>query len=236
MIQAVFISDLHLHPEDSDLLARFDAWLQWAVENVQTVYILGDFFHAWAGDDAMDAWSGSIADRLARFAQHGIGVFFMPGNRDFLLGDAFLKRAKMQLMREPFIVNFGAKRVLLTHGDGYCRDDRLHQWFRWVTRNPWFVSMFLRLPLTWRLALVRGVRARSMRRVQGASSDVVVSVLLDDALRHQADVVIHGHTHRPTMVEHDRLGLKVQHMVLSDWDANPWVLCYNPPKGFYWHV
>ena len=236
MIQAVFISDVHLHPNDAALMQRFDAWLDWAMTNVRSVYILGDFFHVWAGDDTVDAWSGRVADRLARFTDHGIAVYFLPGNRDFLIGKRFMQRAKMTPLVEPFLLSFGETRVLLTHGDGYCRDDKLHQWFRWLTRNRWFVRLFLSVPRRLRLMLVQGVRKRSMRWVEPSRCDVVVSSLLDEAARYDADVVIHGHTHRPMMKEHARAGRQVRHVVLSDWDSTPSILCYNEHMGFYWYV
>src|SRR5258708_4351574 len=98
MNDAVFISDLHLNPEQPDILVRFKQLIQWAGKSTRNLYILGDFFHVWAGDDSLDAWSSDIAEQLSWLAQQGVSVFYIHGNRDFLLGQDFAKRACMQIL------------------------------------------------------------------------------------------------------------------------------------------
>ncbi len=235
MNDAVFISDLHLHPHARLSLRYFEQWLDWAVQNTRAVYILGDFFHAWAGDDTLDEWSRGIAEQLRRLHTQGIAVYFMRGNRDFLLGESFTRYAGMQLITEPTILQLGQQRVLLVHGDGYCMDDKQHQWFRRFTRARWFERFFLALPRRMRQFFVRFIRELSQKRRHNqpnTAPPIQLSTLALEAEHHQVDVIIHGHTHQPEMSAHCVNGHAFQHIVLSDWDASPQVLCYNLAKGF----
>ena len=102
--EAVFISDLHLHPEEPKITARFNDFIDWAALNTQTVYILGDFFHAWAGDDGLKPWSKTIAERLLWLSKQGVSLYFMHGNRDFLVGKHFATAAGMTILREPTVI------------------------------------------------------------------------------------------------------------------------------------
>ncbi len=238
MIHAVFISDLHLHPDEPDSLNRFNAWVDWAVTHTRAVYILGDFFHAWAGDDTLDAWSGLIAVKLASLSQQGVSVYFMHGNRDFLLGKRFAAQAGMHLLTEPAFITLGSKRIMLVHGDRYCTNDTAHQRFRRLTRNRLFVTLFLWLPRRFRVGVVARVRkhSRGNRPAESAIMDVVPSALMHHARQCNADVVIHGHTHKPEITTHTDKERSFQHIVLSDWEATPSILCYNEPKGFYFNL
>lgn len=235
MIEAVFISDLHLHPEDKAITQRFNQFIDWAKTHTKAVYILGDFFHVWPGDDALDDWSRGIAMRLASLKQQGIALFFMPGNRDFLLGERFAKLADMVLLNEPTVITLGDDRVLLVHGDRYCTRDRGHQWLRKLTRNRWFSFLFLRLPLAFRTRLVNTVRnhSQSNRSKPAAWMDVVVVDLLLHMMKLNTKIVVHGHTHKPGLTLHESQGSVFQQYVLSDWDDNPLLLCYDKSEGFY---
>ena len=235
MIDAVFISDLHLHPDEAAITERFHQFVTWAATNTRTVYILGDFFHAWPGDDAFDTWSGSIADRLAWLAAQGVTLYFMPGNRDFLLGDGFAKRAGVTILTEPSIITLGNQPVLLVHGDRYCTLDKGHLWLRKLTRNRIFPKMFLRLPLAFREGVVNKVRQTSQdnRNKSLSQMDVVASVMLEHMQRLKVNMVVHGHTHKPGMTTYDYNGASYQQFILSDWDDNPLIMCYNEPLGFY---
>ncbi len=235
MIDAVFISDLHLHPDENAITKRFEGFVTWAATSTRSVYILGDFFHVWPGDDALDEWSGAIADRLAWLTAQGVSVYFMPGNRDFLLGEDFAKRAGVMTLTEPSVIQMGDERVLLVHGDRYCTLDKGHQWLRRLTRNRHFSKLFLRLPLALRSKLVHTVRNASQagRYKLAAHMDVVPAVMLDHMRQYSVKTVIHGHTHKPGLTTHDYCGASYQQYVLSDWDANPLILCYNESKRFY---
>lgn len=235
MIEAVFISDLHLNPNEHLITERFYRFVAWAATNTRSVYILGDFFHVWPGDDALDEWSGAIADQLAWLAAQGVSLYFMSGNRDFLLGDCFAKRASVQRLTEPTLITLGDERVLLVHGDRYCTQDKSHQWLRRLTRNRIFPVLFLSLPLAFRKRVVNTVRQASQanRSKSVAQMDVVLSAMLDHMHQLKVAMVVHGHTHKPGLTTHDYNDTTYRQYVLSDWDDNPLIMCYNEPLGFY---
>lgn len=238
MNEAVFISDLHLDPNIPEISKRFDDFLVWAASHTRALYILGDFFHAWAGDDTSNAWSDTIADQLATLHEQGVAVYLMRGNRDFLLGRAFACRASSVLLDEPACIELGGMRVMLTHGDRYCTQDKAHQWFRRLTRNRWFSTIFLNVPRHVRERMVAGVRAHSEHnsRKQPDMMDVVPEALIRDLKQHQINIMVHGHTHRPGLTVHPSADQIYKQYVLSDWDAPPTVLCYNKATGFYFKL
>ncbi len=238
MLDAVFISDLHLHPDESVITSRFYQFIKWAALNTQSVYILGDFFHVWPGDDALDEWSASIAKQLAWLAAQGVTLYFMPGNRDFLLGDHFLALACVKRLVEPMIITLNNERILLVHGDRYCTQDKGHQWLRRLTRNRIFPWFFLRLSYALRNRLVNKVRQHSQanRRKSLSQMDVVPLCMLSHMDQLQVKVVIHGHTHKPGLTTHDYNGTQYRQYVLSDWDDSPHILCYDKPMSFYYDL
>lgn len=179
MLDAVFISDLHLHPDEAQINARFNAFIDWAAANTRTLYILGDFFHAWSGDDGLEPWSRAIAQRLHWLSQQKVKIYYIHGNRDFLLGGQFANLAGMEILSEPTIISLHT-RVMLMHGDSYCTKDRAHQWFRRLTRNPLFIKIFLHLPLSLRNRLVHQVRQHSQhnKKKSVAKMDVVETTML----------------------------------------------------------
>ena len=238
MIEAVFISDLHLHPEEAAIKARFDHFLAWAATHTKAVYILGDFFHAWPGDDALDEWSNSIALQLLELSSRGVAVYMMHGNRDFLLGERFFRRASVTFLPEPSMITLGSTPVLLVHGDRYCTEDKGHQWLRRLTRNRLFPWLFLRLPYSFRSRLVSELRAHSAaaRHKPRTYFSIVTDVLLRHLQFFQTKTVIHGHIHQPGLLTHQQKGDVYQQYVLSDWDDNPQLLCYDNSKGFYFDL
>mgnify|MGYP000025162138 CR=1 FL=1 len=235
MIDAVFISDLHLHPQEKAITERFYRFVEWAASHTKVVYILGDFFHVWPGDDALDDWSRSIAMQLSWLSSQGVKIYFMHGNRDFLLGLRFAKLASMTLLNEPTVIMLGDTKVLLVHGDRYCIKDKGHQWLRWLTRNAIFPALFLRLPYKIRTKLVNKLRQHSQvnRNKPAAYMDIEVSVMLRHMQQLQVPILIHGHIHRPGVTTHEYQGEFYQQFVLSDWDDNPQLLCYDKSVGFY---
>lgn len=239
LLEAVFISDLHLHPDNAVITNRLMRFIDWAATHTKSVYILGDFFHVWPGDDALDDWSRSIAQQFAWLAQQGVAVFFMAGNRDFLLGDDFARRAHFTLLQEPCVINLGNDAVLLVHGDRYCTRDKGHQCLRLLTRNRGFCAIFLCLPLKFRLKLVMSVRkhSQSTRHKKNQSfawMDVVPKTLLRHMQQFNVLKLVHGHTHKPGLTTFGEPAIFEQY-VLSDWDDNPLLLCYDSTKGFYFN-
>jgi UDP-2,3-diacylglucosamine hydrolase len=239
--EVLFISDLHLHPQDLAIQARFDAFVDWVkVYAPQRLYILGDFFHAWAGDDAIEEWSASIAMKLRSLVQNGISLFYMSGNRDFLLGQRFAQLVGWQVLSEPSLIQLGDESVLLAHGDRYCIKDKAHQWFRTFTRNKLFSALFLSLPLRYRRHLVNQVRqmSSSNKKKPLSQMDVVAEAVLKEMAFYKTKFLIHGHTHQPgvtyyTQSFYTQSLAEQRRYVLSDWDDNPLALCYDKVKGLY---
>jgi UDP-2,3-diacylglucosamine hydrolase len=232
-IQAVFISDLHLHPQAPHILKRFEQFIAWAKNQTETVYILGDFLHVWPGDDALDEWSAQIAHLVAQLHQANVKCYFMPGNRDFLLGSHFANLAKWEVLPDPCVINLGEMQILLSHGDQYCTADQSHQWFRWLTRRPSFIWCFTQLPLWLRRRWVEQVREYSQARHQHQQidvMDVVEESVLNQMMKFNISLLIHGHTHRPFIHEIHYLAHPYTRYVLSDWDDNPQALCYYKPN------
>jgi UDP-2,3-diacylglucosamine hydrolase len=235
MIDVVFISDLHLHPENKKIKSRFDAFIRWAKNSVKTIYILGDFFHAWAGDDSIDEWSMGIAKQLHSLSAAGISLFYMHGNRDFLLGNVFASHAGWKILAEPAFITLGKEKVMLAHGDRYCIKDKGHQRFRLLTRNRLFTFLFLSLPLKYREQLVGKVRELSQNN-KGKSMkemDVVTEAVTKHLSQYKLTTLIHGHTHKPGLTIYSHNSLEFKRYVLSDWDDNPRLLCYDNTKGVY---
>jgi UDP-2,3-diacylglucosamine hydrolase len=235
MIDVVFIADLHLHPEDQKIQERFTQFLEWAKVSVKNVYILGDFFHAWAGDDSIDEWNRGIARQLYSLKAQGINIFYMHGNRDFLLGRSFANLAGWTILSEPTVIQLGQEKILLVHGDGYCTKDLAHQRFRRLTRNKLFSFLFLKLPLKYRQRLVQQVRNRSQMNQNKSRDemDVVLESVIQHMTHHKVTNLIHGHTHKPGITVYQNNGEELRRYVLSDWDDKPKLLCYHNTKGLF---
>ncbi len=234
MMQAVFISDLHLGPDEPEIVQRFLRFSDWARQNTESLYILGDFFHAWPGDDIDEAWIQPISTALKQMAQSGIRVFFLAGNRDFLVGKKFCRSHSITLLKEPTIINLGNTKTLLVHGDVYCTRDKKHQWFRKLTRNPFFINVFTLLPFGIRQRIVSGVRAHSQSNKihQLKTGEAVPKAVIKHLKKLKSSAVIHGHTHKPALhkqVDNEQI---IMRYVLSDWDDNPIILCYDKSKGY----
>ena len=236
MIDVVFISDLHLHPEDKAIQERFNAFIDWVKEHsVKEVYILGDFFHVWAGDDTINVWSRGIARQLRALSRQGVNLYYMHGNRDFLLGKGFARLAEWTVLSEPTIINLGEDKVLLVHGDRYCTNDIAHQRFRLLTRNKIFPKLFLSLSLKYRERLVNQVRSHSQNNLSKSMEQMDV---VDDAvIQHMQECgvtqLIHGHTHKPGKNQYIIDSTTYIRYVLSDWDDSPQLLCYDNTKKLY---
>ncbi|WP_233588435.1 UDP-2,3-diacylglucosamine diphosphatase [Legionella septentrionalis] len=234
-MEAVFISDLHLHPVDKNISNRFACFIAWATHNTRAVYILGDFFHVWAGDDAIDAWSSSIINQLKYLTSQGVAVYFMHGNRDFLLGPRFAKAANVKMLTEPTVITLGGMRILLVHGDRYCTKDRGHQWLRWLTRNRFFPVLFLKIPLGLRKKLVHSIRHRSEynRNKLPEKLAIVSAAMLNEMQAFNVQTLIHGHIHNSGLTIHKHQGAYYKQYVLSDWDDNPMLMCYDNANGLF---
>jgi UDP-2,3-diacylglucosamine hydrolase len=221
----LFVSDLHLDPARPEITRLFADFLDGEARSADALYILGDLFEAWVGDDDPSETGAIVADRLAALATSGVPVHFMHGNRDFLLGADYARRAGMVLLEDPTVVDLHGRRALLMHGDTLCTDDVAYQQFRAQTRDPAWQAQFLAQPLDARLAFARQARAASQAR-QGELRDAgtmetitdVATEALDAAFRgHGVDLLIHGHTHRPAVHALEVEGRTCTRVVLGDW-------------------
>ena len=214
---ADFISDLHLQPSEP---ATFDAWRAFMrTTPADAVFILGDLFEVWVGDDAAAA-PGFESDCAAvlRAAAGRVPVFFMHGNRDFLVGQGLMQSSGATLLDDPTVLDFLGQRWLLTHGDALCLGDRDYLKFRAQVRALDWQRDFLARPLAERKAVAQSLREQSEARNGSGLPDADVDALAAAAWLHAADaaVMIHGHTHRPA--DHALAGGR-RRVVLSDWDA-----------------
>jgi UDP-2,3-diacylglucosamine hydrolase len=234
-----FVSDLHLSSRAPGAAGIFRRLLADIALVGNRLYILGDLFEAWVGDDDDDPCHQEIIAALDQARQRGLAVFLLHGNRDFLLGAQFAARAGVTLLPDPYVLSAPARRFLLSHGDILCADDAEYQAFRAQTRAPAWQSDFLRKPLTERRALAGQLRAQSeaaKNAKPAARMDVNPHAVADILRQHGCATLIHGHTHRPARHEHDVDGVRAERYVLADWsetagEALTWdgkTLCRKP--------
>src|SRR5450830_1628635 len=216
-----FISDLHLHEAEP---ATFEAWRQHLLHTpADALFLLGDIFEVWVGDDAVQPGSFEAAcQQVLRQASQRCALFFMAGNRDFLLGPRFAQACGMTLLADPCVLVFEGQRWLLSHGDALCLDDVDYMQFRQQVRSPAWQHSFLARPLAERQAIARELRQQSQnqqaqrKQAGDAYADVDSHAARQWLRAANARTLIHGHTHQPAV--HD-LGQGFVRVVLSDWDA-----------------
>ncbi|MEM9207774.1 MAG: UDP-2,3-diacylglucosamine diphosphatase [Pseudomonadota bacterium] len=216
----LFISDLHLEAERPDIATQFVAFLQGEAHDADALYILGDLFEAWVGDDDPNPHYAEMTAAIRELADSGVPVYFMHGNRDFMVGDAFASAAGVTILADPTPVELYGQTVLLAHGDAYCTDDTEYQQMRAMLRNPEWQAMMLAKPVEERLAIARAAREQSMARNAGLPEDImdVNPGAIDTALREAGvDILLHGHTHRPAVHEFEVDGQQATRIVLGDW-------------------
>ncbi len=236
----LFVSDLHLDPARPDITALFLRFLREEAATADALYILGDLFEAWVGDDDPSVAGAEVAAGLHALAQAGVPVYFMHGNRDFLVGAGYARRAGMRLLPDPAVVSLYGEPVLLMHGDLLCSDDTAYQAFRAQTRDPDWQQRFLDQPLAARLAFAAQARAASMARQQqmlqgdrGAFetvTDVTAATVEATLARFGVDTLVHGHTHRPALHALEVAGRRRRRIVLGDWFEQGSVLRVEPGR------
>ncbi len=217
----LFISDLHLDPSRPGITRLFGEFIDGEAREADALYILGDLFEAWVGDDDPSETGALVAARLKSLADSGVPVHFMHGNRDFLVGKTYATRAGFTLLQDPARITLHGKPVLLMHGDTLCTDDLAYQQFRAQTRDPAWLRQFLAQPLQARMAFAQQARAASQVHQGGlrdagtmeAITDVAPAAVAQAFAAHDVDTIIHGHTHRPAI--HRAAGRT--RIVLGDW-------------------
>lgn len=229
----LFISDLHLEESRPDITEAFLGFLDGTASGVDQLYILGDFFEAWIGDDERTPLQEQIAAALRKLRDSGTDIFLMHGNRDFLIGEDFCKRAGATLLDDPTVIDLHGTPTLLMHGDSLCTADVEYQKFRANMRNPQWQQMILQRPLEDRQQMARQLREISMAKNQSKEEfimDVTPEEVVKDMEAHGVQRMIHGHTHRPAVHELTANGLPAKRIVLGDWDKNVWWLEAEPGK------
>ena len=233
----LLISDLHLEEERPDITRAFLHFLQTRAPQAEALYILGDFFEAWIGDDAMTPFQHSIAQALRKLSDGGTRIFLMHGNRDFMIGKAFCREAGCSLLADPSLVRMNGEPVLLMHGDSLCTQDEAYMRLRKWLRNPASLFILRNLPLTTRYKLARKLRKESrMQTPQKAAeiTDVTPEEVPRILRQHGVRTLIHGHTHRPATHELQLDGQPARRIVLGDWDRRGWALQVDE-NGFLQH-
>lgn len=216
----LFISDLHLDDARPHIVDAFEALLAGEARRAEALYILGDLFESYIGDDDDAALNTRVARATRMVHDAGVPVFFMHGNRDFLLGPDYAKRAGMTLLDDPAVVEIGTRRILLMHGDTLCTDDVEYVKFRALVRNREWQHAFLAKPLTERRAFAAQARGESRKHTASARPEImdVNQTAVEAAMRaHDVRHLIHGHTHRPATHYLDMDGRKAERIVLGDW-------------------
>jgi len=216
----LFISDLHLEAGRPEIGRQFFDFLDDEAREAEALYILGDFFEYWVGDDDPDEYYATVKQALRCLVDDGIPVYFMHGNRDFMIGDKFAAETGVTILADPHRVDLYGKPVLLSHGDALCTDDVEYQNMRAITRDPKWQAMMRAKPLDERLAIARHARAQSQQRNAALSEeimDVNAGAVTDMISRYGVDILLHGHTHRPGIHLVDIDDRTAKRVVLGDW-------------------
>jgi UDP-2,3-diacylglucosamine hydrolase len=220
---ALFVSDLHLSPARPAMAARFLRFLAEEARAAAALYVLGDLFDHWIGDDAADdPFNARVLDALAALGAAGVEILFLHGNRDFLVSGRAAARGGLRLIHDPTVRELFGTRTLLMHGDTLCTDDVRYQHYRARVRRPALIRTFLALPRGVRRAIAGGLRSMSESEKR-AKAPVIMDVngpAVEAALRaHGYPRLIHGHTHRPARHVHVIDGQTCERWVLGDWYA-----------------
>ncbi len=231
MPDTLFISDLHLDPERPAITALFLDFLASRALEADALYILGDLFEAWIGDDDTGSMNQAVCEGLKACALADTPVYVMHGNRDFLLGSGFAERCGCTLLEDPACIDLYGRPVLLMHGDLLCTDDTEYMAFRKMVRDPVWQQEMLAKPLNERRQMAQAMRANSREQTDGkpesimdVNSDAVVRLMTENHVQR----LIHGHTHRPAIHDLDIAGHAAQRIVLGDWYEQGSVLVCSP--------
>lgn len=227
----LLISDLHLSAERPEITAAFFSFLEKSAARAEALYILGDLFETWVGDDDPSPIVKNVTTALRRITTHGTRVYLQRGNRDFAIGKHFSRETGCTLLPDYHVANFYGEQLLLLHGDTLCTDDRQYQRFRRWIRCPPVLGLLRRLPLSVRRKLAMRARLKSMasnankaENIMDVAPDAVVAALQ----RAGVQTMIHGHTHRPGAHALEANGKTAERIVLGDWDRQGWVLTAQP--------
>lgn len=229
----LFISDLHLCATRPHITIAFLDFLKSTAIHAQSLYILGDLFEYWAGDDDVDnVHHQTIINALTELVDTGVSIYLMHGNRDFLIGSAFCKAAKVTLLQDPALIDVYGRKTLLSHGDDLCTDDIAYQNFRTQVRDVNWQADFLSYPLNVRKKQIEEIRLRSEKEKSDKAAEIMdvnqhaVEMLLTKY--NYPELLIHGHTHRPYEHLVELNGHTMTRWVLGDWyEQGSYLICYQ---------
>ncbi len=227
---ALFISDLHLYHQRPAVTEAFRQFLRQDAVQADSLYILGDLFEAWIGDDDPDPHNRSIVTSLKALTDSGTRCFFIRGNRDFLVGDRFAAESGVSILSDGTQIDLHNQPVLLLHGDTLCTDDKEYQRFRRIVRHPATRAAFLALPVAARRALAKRMRDQSMSTSSQKPEEImdVNQAAVEQTLRDESvKILVHGHTHRPAAHRFKLAGSDVQRIVLGDWYSQGSILRWD---------
>ncbi|MFG0833208.1 UDP-2,3-diacylglucosamine diphosphatase [Aeromonas bivalvium] len=230
-MSTLFISDIHLSEARPDMTAALLHFLQQEAPGADALYVLGDLFEFWIGDDDPNPLHQEVADAFLALSRRGVPLYFIHGNRDFLLGQDFARRAGMTLLPDPCIIDLYGTRTLLSHGDLLCTRDLGYQKFRRITQLGWLRWIFLRLPLARRRKIAGKLRGQSQQQNAYKAQAImdVTPLAVDEMLRqHGCRLMIHGHTHRPAIHDVTLDGRAARRIVLGDWFEQGSILICTP--------
>ncbi|MDR5609925.1 MULTISPECIES: UDP-2,3-diacylglucosamine diphosphatase [unclassified Arsenophonus] len=227
----LFIADLHLSEKEPAITAGFLHFLRGQASQAKALYILGDFFDYWIGDDDPSLLHEAIAQELKELQSKGVPCYFIHGNRDFLLGKKFAKESGMILLPAEKVLTLHGHNILILHGDTLCTDDISYQRYRKRVYNRWLQRLFLALPLSTRHRIAERMRKNSQsatRLKPEYITDVNEQTVIEKFRKYQVDWMIHGHTHRPAIHEINVNGKILHRAVLGAWDQNGSVIKITP--------
>lgn len=230
MSHTLFISDLHLQQHDPISTNAFFYLVETLAPKADQLYILGDFFEVWVGDDDCAQYYEKIKSALKALVLQGTPVFLMRGNRDFLIGERFATETKVQLLKDPSVISLYGRKILLSHGDALCLDDHAHQRYRKLVSKPWLQKIFLGLPLRWRQHIAKKLRIQSQKhywRHLPEITDVSQSAVVEIMAVNNSNLLIHGHTHRPAIHTLSCNQTTAHRIVLNAWHHGGNYLIYE---------
>jgi len=226
----LFISDLHLEAQQPDIGEQFLAFLKGEARDAEALYILGDLFEVWLGDDDPNPYYQQMKAGLRKLADTGVPIYFMHGNRDFTIGEQFCEETGAALLNDPTVLNLYGRDVLLCHGDSLCTDDVQYQQVRAMTRDPAWQAMMLAKSIEERIAFAVQAREESIARGDSISDeimDVNADAVMATLREHNVDIMLHGHTHRPAVHDIDMDGKHATRIVLGDWYEQGSIVRWN---------
>ena len=218
-----FISDLHLSENTPSVTQGFFEFLKTAAQELSHLYILGDLFEAWVGDDNDSELATNVMQEINHATRNGLEIFFIHGNRDFLCGQKFAEQSNLTLLPDPYFLNFFDQKIALSHGDSFCTEDLEYIKFKKEVRSEKWQQEFLQKPLDDRLNIASNMRDASQKN--NSNKDISIMDVTPNAIQeffaeHRIDLLIHGHTHRPNTHQINS-GTRI---VLGDWHKTGWCL------------